>query len=222
MTWSFFGCVIFYLQLRVYCLEIKNDLTVMSVLATHKPTLQQEYFPSCNPWKSFISKYGCTLYNPTSRLATGHRSAQSPYGAPKEGGAMENGWKQGGRRSGGETDESPPPPPPPPVEGRFHAVWQAEWTEWARECALPCCVSLCNLECVGVTRSVRLSHWKASNVFVWSEGRISGRQCREVIPVFFGFFHSFLPFLPSSLPRSLVRFLFSLLLFFAFTTVRES
>lgn len=53
----------------------------------------------------------CTLYNPTSRLATGHRSTQNTVWGPFGwgGGAMENGWKQGGRRNGGVTDESPPP-----------------------------------------------------------------------------------------------------------------
>lgn len=164
------------------------------------------------PWKSCIGKYGCTLYNLTSRLATGHRSAQRPYGAPKEGGAMENGWKQVGKRSGDETDES------------LHLQWRADFmlsdkqsgqseeTLRACECVPPCCVSLYNPECVGVIGSVGLRRWKASNVFVWSGGRISSRQFRAVIPVLF--FHSFHLLLPSSLPRSLVRFLSSLLLLF--------
>lgn len=100
---------------------------------------------------------------------------------------MENGWKQGGRRRGGCNRGEPQPP----MKGRFHAVWQAEWTErgntlnlWACECVLPCCVSVCNPECVGVTGSVGLRHWKVSNVFVWSRGGISSRTMQGSNPCF--------------------------------------
>lgn len=164
----------------------------------------------------------CTLYNPTSRLATGHRSAQRPYGAPREGGALENGWKQWGRRSGGVTDASPPHP----MKGRFHALWEAERTERgntlnlrACECVLPCCVSLCNPECVGVTGSVGLSHWKVSNVFVWSRGGISSRTMHGSNPCFsIPSSFSFYPPFPATQWGS-----FSFCCFlFVFTTVRES
>lgn len=64
---------------------------------------------------------------------------------------------------------------------------QSVETVRACERALPRCVSLCDPECVGGTGSVGLCHPKASNVFVWSGGRISGRQYGPVIPFFFLF-----------------------------------
>lgn len=75
----------------------------------------------------------------------------------------------------------------------------AEETPSACECARPRCVSLRNPECVGVIGSVGLSHWEASNVFVWWGGRISSSQCRAVIPVLTPPFH---PTLPAPLQRS--------------------
>lgn len=125
----------------------------------------------------------CTLYNPTSRLATGHRSAQRPYGAPREGGALEK-WMKERRKETRGCNRWESPPPQHPMNGRFHAVWEAERTERRKhtlnlracECVhFPFCVSLCNPECVGGTGSVELSHWKVSNVFVWSRGGINSR-----------------------------------------------
>lgn len=83
----------------------------------------------------------------------------------------------------------------------------------AWECALPYCVSLSNPECGGVTGSAGLCHWKLSNVFVWSGGRISCGQYGAVILVFV-FFLSFLP--PPLFPGE-IQFLLS-----ASFTVRKS
>lgn len=135
---------------------------------------------------------------------------------------MGNGWKQVGRRSGGETDESPHLRRRTDFMLSDKQSGQSEETLWACECVFPCCVSLYNPECVGVTGSAGLRHWKASNVFVWSGGRISSRQFRAVIPVLC--FHSFHLLLPSSLPNlpGEIPFLSAVVVFFAFTTVRES
>lgn len=163
----------------------------------------------------------CTLYNPTSRLATGHRSAQRPYGAPEEGGAMENGWKRGGRRSGGVRDQSP------------HLQWRADFMlsdkrSGQSEETLWICepVNVCfRVVCVCVTLSV----WELLEVLGWATERcqmflceaeegLAAGQCGAVIPVF-----PFLPPSPSILPSLLpgeVPFLSAAV--FAFTTVRES
>lgn len=111
----------------------------------------------------------CTLYNPTSR------STQRTYGAPREvrrgwgGGAMENGWKQGGRRSGGEQTRVVQPP----MTGWYNGVWEA-----GKRCRRV------NVLVHVVRLSVR-EGLEASKVFVWSRGGLAARQSRQwsVIPL---------------------------------------
>lgn len=74
------------------------------------------------------------------------------------------------------------------MKGRFHAVWEAEWTErgntlnlWACECVLPCCVSLCNPECVEV---LGWATERCQMFFVWSRGGISSRTMQGSNPCF--------------------------------------
>lgn len=90
---------------------IRNHLDMFSLIilapreavATHEATLQQKLLiislPVTPPphLKPCISRYGCTLYNPTSRLATGHRSAQKASWGPR-GGLSHGEWMKARRK----------------------------------------------------------------------------------------------------------------------------
>lgn len=152
----------------------------------------------------------CTLYNPTSRLATGHRSAQRPYGAPREGGALEKWMKERRKETRGcNRWESPPPP---------NIQWTVDFMLFEKQSGqnegntLWICehVNVCTSHSVWVC--VTLSVWEELEVLSWATERcqmflceveegLTAGQCRGSNPCFF---HSFLP----SSPCFPVRFLF--------------